>query len=130
MERTSKVLETAEWVAKQAVDVHVVESNLRRAAECVLSGLLSETYSKATWHSHPLHPNGLTDEGNANWIFTVDLLNYSFWPEPGQPTLRVEFHGASYTGYWALCAAINRAMSVRTEHANLLLTHCSRKGSK
>jgi hypothetical protein len=49
-------------------------------------------------------------------IFLVDLLNFSFWSErdpddksvPHPARYAVEYQGVKYTGYWALCACINR----------------------
>lgn len=49
-------------------------------------------------------------------IFLVDLLNFSFWSErdpddksvPHPARYAVEYEGVRYTGYWALCACINR----------------------
>ncbi|KAF9580113.1 hypothetical protein BGW38_003367 [Lunasporangiospora selenospora] len=51
-------------------------------------------------------------------IFLVDLLNFSFWSDvdiadtgdPHPDRYRVTFGGASYTGYWSMVAAINRAL--------------------
>lgn len=51
-----------------------------------------------------------------NRIFLVDVLNFSFWSDldvadarqPHPDRYSVSFHGTSYTGYWSLCAAINR----------------------
>lgn len=40
----------------------------------------------------------------------VDSLNFSFWTEPASPKYTVEYKGQEYTGYWSLCAAINRAI--------------------
>lgn len=45
----------------------------------------------------------------------VDTLNFSFWTTEGDPShgYSVRFGGEEYTGYWSLCAAINRALEVR-----------------
>ena len=41
----------------------------------------------------------------------VDLLNFSFWSEEKEEELfKVDYEGIQYTGYWSLCAAINRAI--------------------
>lgn len=61
-------------------------------------------YSLATWKSHKLNPKDMT-ESTLEWIFVVDLLNFSFWSSTEQ-VYSVE----GYTGYWALCAAINRGL--------------------
>jgi hypothetical protein len=39
----------------------------------------------------------------------VDLLNFSFWSDRDEP-FAVDYEGVQYTGYWSLCAAINRAI--------------------
>merc|ERR1711976_408476 len=49
------------------------------------------------------------------WIFVIDTLNFSFWPrndENGnEQYFEVEWpEGKFHTGYWALCAAIQRAL--------------------
>jgi hypothetical protein len=66
-------------------------------------------YSTSTWQSHPLNPKELSS-ATVDWIFVVDLLNFSFWSSSDEFTYAVEFDGVEYTGYWALCAAINRAL--------------------
>ncbi len=42
----------------------------------------------------------------------MDSLNFSFWTDEGVPKYVVSFKGAPYTGYMALCAAVNRAIEV------------------
>ncbi|KAI8328758.1 hypothetical protein BC941DRAFT_463890 [Chlamydoabsidia padenii] len=74
-------------------------------------------YSTKTWNQHPLNPKKL-DHTTADWIFLVDLLNFSFWSDldiadrtiAHPDRYAVEYKGVSYTGYWSLCAAINRAL--------------------
>ena len=48
-------------------------------------------------------------------IFLVDLLNFSFWSDLDRDDtgncpdrFTVSFNNQLYTGYWSLCAAINR----------------------
>lgn len=43
-------------------------------------------------------------------IFTVDTLNFCFWTGSGEEPFTVLYKNKNYTGYWALCAAINRAI--------------------
>lgn len=68
------------------------------------------------------------NEFSINWIFLVDSLNFSFWsdaellqlpePLPGDVKMpsvekyKVTYNQIPYTGYWALCAAVNRALDV------------------
>lgn len=65
---------------------------------------------------HGLHPNAL-DEKAVDWIFLVDTLNFSFWSGVATegndfvdpPKWEVNYKGETHTGYFALCAAVNRA---------------------
>ena len=70
------------------------------------------------------------NEFSVNWIFLVDTLNFSFWSDnelynttelaDKVKTNSIErytviYKQIPYTGYWALCAAINRALDVFNE---------------
>ncbi|HEU5348948.1 MAG TPA: queuosine salvage family protein, partial [Ktedonobacterales bacterium] len=49
-------------------------------------------------------------ERTANWMLLVDALNFCFWGEPGEPRWSVEWRGQTWDGYYALAAALTRAM--------------------
>lgn len=53
-----------------------------------------------------LHPKS-SDENAPNWIFIVDTLNFCFWTPNSLSKWTVE----NETGYFGLCAAINRAIT-------------------
>ena len=68
------------------------------------------SYTTKTWSEHDLHPKEKT-QATIDWIFTVDLLNFSFWSEKdGADRYSVRYKDTSFTGYWSLCASINRAL--------------------
>ncbi len=46
----------------------------------------------------------------ANWMLLADALNFCFWALPGEPRWRVEWQGQTYDGYYALAAALTRAV--------------------
>ncbi|KAI8977504.1 hypothetical protein BDF20DRAFT_875247 [Mycotypha africana] len=77
----------------------------------------TKQYSTKTWNEHTLHPKTLTAK-TVDWIFLVDLLNFSFWSDldvsdkktPHPDRYAIHYQGQSYTGYWSLCAAIHRAL--------------------
>jgi hypothetical protein len=48
----------------------------------------------------------------AGWVLALDALNFCFWSEHPDPTQRwrVEYAGELYDGYWALAAALRRAV--------------------
>lgn len=54
---------------------------------------------------HQHHPKA-TDANAIDWIFLIDTLNFCFWT-PGDAT---KWKVENETGYFGLCAAINRAM--------------------
>lgn len=55
-----------------------------------------------------LNPQEMNEEA-ANWIFVVDSLNFSFWSD-SSVAFTVNYQEKDYTGYWSLCAAIDRAL--------------------
>lgn len=50
-------------------------------------------------------------ERSANWMLLADALNFCFWGEVGAPRWRVEWQGVVYDGYYALVAALSRAVA-------------------
>lgn len=61
------------------------------------------------WKTHLLNPK-TADSQAIDWIFLVDALNFSFWTPEGSIKYMVKYGGGEHTGYWSLCAAINRAL--------------------
>ncbi|KAI9485058.1 hypothetical protein BDB00DRAFT_851687 [Zychaea mexicana] len=82
-----------------------------------MESMKQRQYSTKTWNEHELQPKKL-DASTVDWIFLVDILNFSFWSDldksdkcqPHPERYTVVLHGKAYTGYWSLCAAINRAL--------------------
>jgi hypothetical protein len=67
-----------------------------------------------SWTSHMLHPQEAGDTA-AQWIFLIDLLNFSFWSDyKEEEQFGVIYRGTKHTGYWALCALIRRALDAGT----------------
>ena len=46
------------------------------------------------------------------WIFLVDLLNFSFYSDETdvEREFYVTYKEEKFSGYWSLCAAVNRAL--------------------
>jgi len=112
-----RVLTSAEFIHENSQHVFVPQPGVANAARVVFENMKKRKYSTKTWKMHPLNPK-VADESAVEWIFLVDLLNFSFWSErdpddkavPHPARYAVEFDGIKYTGYWALCACINRAI--------------------
>lgn len=104
------VLEGAEYVYNNAIDVAIVTKPTKAAAAMIYEEMQKKEYSTQTWSGHELHPKS-KDESTVNFIFTMDLLNFSFWSEnPDDERFAIEYKGKRWTGYWSLVAALQRAL--------------------
>ena len=103
--------ESGRFIASVAKNVSIKAEGVKKVAKLIYPELENSFYSVKTWRKHELHPKML-NEATVDWIFVLDTLNFSFWVEEDKPPFVVKYRGESYTGYWALCAAINRALEV------------------
>ena len=104
------VLEGAKFVYDNGIDVAIDMRATKAAAETIHQKMQEKSYSTATWSDHELHPTA-KDESTVSFIFTMDLLNFSFWSElPDDERFAVEYKGRRWTGYWSLVASLQRAL--------------------
>ena len=109
-EAETGVLESAEYVYDQGIDVAIDMVSTKNAAETIYTQMQEKSYSTETWSEHQLHPK-TKDESTVAFIFTMDLLNFSFWSElPDEERFAIEYQGQRWTGYWSLVAAMQRAL--------------------
>lgn len=105
------VLEGCEWIYDNCIDVALDMRASKQAAEMIYTKMTEKGYSTKTWSEHELHPKS-KDEATVNFIFTMDLLNFSFWSDLEEEDERfaVEYNGKRWTGYWSLVASLQRAL--------------------
>ncbi|KAL2918505.1 hypothetical protein HK105_201906 [Polyrhizophydium stewartii] len=104
------VRESAAFIAGRAASVRINHERLSAAADALLGAMSAVAFSTAEWSKHTLHPK-TKDESTVDWIFLIDLLNFSFWHERStRQRFTVEIDGETYKGYWTLCACIQRAL--------------------
>ncbi|CAD7091949.1 unnamed protein product [Hermetia illucens] len=96
--------ESGEFIAKNAKLVKVHEAGIDKLAGDVLAGLKDGTIDPKNFSQNELHPKP-QDSDAPNWLLLIDTLNFCFWTAGKKQKWQVEGH----TGYFALCAAINRA---------------------
>uniref|UniRef100_UPI003AB0B076 queuosine 5'-phosphate N-glycosylase/hydrolase-like n=1 Tax=Centroberyx gerrardi TaxID=166262 RepID=UPI003AB0B076 len=102
--------ESGRFVAERSQDVFVEEEGVRRVAEMLYTLRHSEDLTASGWKkANPLAPAPTSDQA-LNWVFVVDTMNFSFWPETESQQCEVTYRGTTYRGYMTLCAAITRAM--------------------
>ncbi|KAK4150301.1 hypothetical protein C8A00DRAFT_18148 [Chaetomidium leptoderma] len=107
------VLEGAEYVYDNAIDVALHMRSCKNAAAAIHAQMQQKQYSPATWSSHELHPDRakISDEAAVAFVFTMDLLNFSFWSDKSETDrFAVEYRGKRWTGYWSLVAGLQRAL--------------------
>ncbi|KAI4609015.1 hypothetical protein J4E80_008761 [Alternaria sp. BMP 0032] len=106
----TKVLENAQFICDNSMDVALDMRSTKVAAQLVLDEMEKREYSTKTWSEHELHPKA-KDESTVNFIFTMDLLNFSFWSEKSDDErFAVVYKGKRWTGYWSLVAILQRAL--------------------
>ena len=106
----TKVLESAQFIYDNSVDAALDMRSTKLAAQLIHSEMQKRSYSTSTWSEHELHPKS-KDENTVNFIFTMDLLNFSFWSEKSEEDrFAVMYRGKRWTGYWSLVASLQRAL--------------------
>lgn len=105
------VLEDAEYVYDNSTDVALDMRGTKAAATSIWSLIQEKDYSTRDWSKHELHPKA-KDESTVDFIFLMDLINFSFWSENSDQDRRfaVEYRSKMWTGYWSLVAAMQRAL--------------------
>ena len=104
------VLEGAEYVYDNSIDVALDMRSTKNAAAAIYQQMQERGYSTATWAEHELHPK-TRDEAAVAFVFTTDLLNFSFWSElPEARRFAVSYRDRTWTGYWSLVASLQRAL--------------------
>ncbi|WPH04624.1 Hypothetical protein R9X50_00751700 [Acrodontium crateriforme] len=108
------VLRDAEFIYANSVDVSIDMVGTKTAARTIYALMQARGYSTQTWSTHSLHPtrlDGFSDLEIVNFVFTMDLLNFSFWSElSDEARYQVEYRGSRWTGYNSLVASLRRAL--------------------
>lgn len=102
--------ESAKFIAEHSRDVFIDGGGVRRVAELLLAEASGPGLRLEGWKAlHELNPQA-ADEAAVSWVFLTDTLNFSFWSESDEHKCLVKYRGRAYSGYWALCAAVHRAL--------------------
>lgn len=105
------VLEDAKFIYNNATDVAIDMQGTKAAAASIYQMISEKEYSTGDWSKHELHPKA-KDESTLDFIFLMDLLNFSFWSDAENPEqcFAVDYRGKRWTGYWSLVAVLQRAL--------------------
>lgn len=108
--------ESGKLISALAKYVAINEEGIQRLGNILINEIKSGRLSPSNFSQTPVHPKS-KDPWALEWLFVVDTLNFCFWSNENEEGWKVE--GCS--GYFALCAAINRAqrekvISIRNMH--------------
>ena len=98
------VLETTAPVAAAARSVRIRPEAIARVA----GALAGRPLPVPNWDKRYHWTDGAGR--TVNVLLLLDALNFSFWPEPGAERWELEYGGERLDGYWALAAALKRAI--------------------
>ncbi|EGT56003.1 hypothetical protein CAEBREN_02478 [Caenorhabditis brenneri] len=101
--------ESGKFIVEHGSLVKINKEGVGRVAEQILEAAKDGSIKSALFLSPELHPK-TGDKQAVQWVLLVDTINFSFWPDEGAH-YDVSWNGKSYTGYFAACAAVNRAIA-------------------
>ncbi|XP_018350296.1 PREDICTED: UPF0553 protein C9orf64-like [Trachymyrmex septentrionalis] len=90
---------------KTGLDIIIDKHGVKKLAEEVVEFMLSDDKYTFIRQLSKLYPS-FFDIRAADWLFLLHTLNFSLWI----PNSTKQWTVNNYTGFWALCAAIKRAI--------------------
>jgi len=102
------VRQSAKFVTERAKHIKIGEQGAKKVAQMIIDAIGSEEIHDIDFDAHEIHPK-TGDEKAVDWVFFMDAINFSFWTEL-EDKFEVTYKGNLYTGYFAGCACVNRAL--------------------
>ncbi|XP_035829446.1 queuosine salvage protein isoform X2 [Aplysia californica] len=101
--------DSGRFVTENSKDVFVNDDGVEKLAKILYEKVKCGDFNVTMWRKHELNPQGM-DEDAVNWVFVSAVLNFSFWSQKPTDRFAVTYKDKQHTGYWSLCAAMNRAL--------------------
>uniref|UniRef100_A0A1I7UM56 Queuosine 5'-phosphate N-glycosylase/hydrolase n=1 Tax=Caenorhabditis tropicalis TaxID=1561998 RepID=A0A1I7UM56_9PELO len=101
--------ESGKFIVEHGSLVKINRDGVGKVAVQILEAAKDGSIKEALFLSPELHPKS-GDKDAVQWVFLVDTINFSFWPDEGKH-YDVSWGGKSYTGYFSACAAVNKAIA-------------------
>ncbi|EFP08251.1 hypothetical protein CRE_16854 [Caenorhabditis remanei] len=103
--------ESGKFIVEHGSLVKINQKGVVKVAEQILEAAKDGSIKEALFLSPELHPKS-GDKEAVQWVFLVDTINFSFWPDEGAH-YDVSWNGKTYTGYFSACAAVNKAIAAK-----------------
>ncbi|XP_014782708.1 queuosine salvage protein [Octopus bimaculoides] len=100
---------SSQYIAETSKDVTICSEGVAKVANLIYESVKNKSFDIKNWKKHALNPKTM-DVSAVDWIFVLDTMNFSFWSEDPGNKYTVTYKDKAYTGYWSLCAAVNRAL--------------------
>lgn len=100
--------ESGRFITETCSEISINENGVEKLAKILYEKVRTGEFSVKMWRRHELNPQSM-DEKAVNWVFVSAALNFSFWSDNPEK-IAVTYKGNQYTGYWTLCACMNRAL--------------------
>ncbi|KAF1821797.1 uncharacterized protein K489DRAFT_321796 [Dissoconium aciculare CBS 342.82] len=115
--RDTGILDDARYIYNNAIDVSISMYGTKDAAAVLNSKMRERSYSFDDWTKLELHPrlsDGFDEIDVINFVWTLDLLNFSFWSDlPEDERFQVDYRNQRWTGYNSLVACLRRALDAQ-----------------
>nr|XP_017007848.2 queuosine salvage protein [Drosophila takahashii] len=105
--------ESGAHIVEHAKHVRVLPAGIEKLTQEIVKGLKEKRIAVENFSQHELHPNPNSNLA-ADWVFVLDTLNFCFWTPNNYTKYKVD----GYTGYFALCAAVKRAIKENVDVIN------------
>lgn len=91
--------EGSKWVVSKAKDVRILNNGVKKVSEFIQTKILEndKMFYLKSFTSHPLNPSSM-DESALEWVFFVDVLNFSFWSDNSDNKAAVKWENELWTG--------------------------------
>ncbi|XGW31907.1 hypothetical protein V3C99_010239 [Haemonchus contortus] len=108
MEGALSPLESGKFIMENAKHIKINEDGILRVARMIYDAVKDGSMAEVEFSAQAVHPKG-KGKSAIDWIFFTDTVNFSFWPDRGTK-YDVTYEGKKQTGYFAACAAVNKAL--------------------
>lgn len=100
----NQILQSIKFVVERSTNVKINTDRIKLLAK----KMAQESLSIPFWPTE-YHLANVDEKTLLNYLFVLDALNFSFWPDEGAPKWEIEYKGKWHGGYYGLSLALKKA---------------------